>query len=246
MQSSGVLSCQTGELSRPEKCSQQSRNTRVGFSRVGVAAIASCQYKDANRQRHARSAEIDSRTQMLLEQPVAATILRLAVPNATVMTVQILIGLVEVYFVSRTGVDALAGVAPVFPLVSLVVAVAQGAIGGGIVTTIARAIGAGQIAAASDYAWYALALGIPLGLATTAAMHALGSSLYGQMGISGNALEIAVSYSSTIFAGATLIWLFNLLMAVVRGTGNLQVPCLRWSFDPCPAFAGTDLWRLWL
>ena len=163
---------------------------------------------------------------MLLEQPIAATILRLAIPNATVMTVQILIGLVEVYFVSRTGVDALAGVAPVFPLVSLVVAVAQGAIGGGIVTTVARALGAGQIGAASEYAWYALALGIPLGLATTAAMHALGPSLYGQMGISGNALEIAVSYSSTIFAGAMLIWLFNLLMAVVRGTGNLQVPVI--------------------
>jgi putative MATE family efflux protein len=226
MQSSGVLSCQTGELSQPEKCSQQSRHARVGFSRVAVAAVASCQHKDANRQRPARSAEIDSRTQMLLEQPIAATILQLAIPNGTVMTVQILIGLVEVYFVSRTGVEALAGVAPVFPLVSLVVAVAQGAIGGGIVTTVARALGAGQIGAASVYAWYALALGIPLGLATTAAMHALGPSLYGQMGISGNALEIAVSYSSTIFAGATLIWLFNLLMAVVRGTGNLQVPVI--------------------
>jgi len=46
------------------------------------------------------------------------------------------------------------------------------------------------------------------------------------MGISGNALAIAVSYSSTIFAGATLIWLFNLLMAVVRGTGNLRVPVI--------------------
>src|SRR5258708_11013404 len=46
------------------------------------------------------------------------------------------------------------------------------------------------------------------------------------MGISGNALAIALSYSSTIFAGATLIWLFNLLMAVVRGTGNLQVPVI--------------------
>jgi Na+-driven multidrug efflux pump len=44
--------------------------------------------------------------------------------------------------------------------------------------------------------------------------------------IAGNALAIAVSYSSTIFAGATLIWLFNLLMAVVRGTGNLRVPAI--------------------
>jgi putative MATE family efflux protein len=163
---------------------------------------------------------------MLLEQPIAPAILRLAVPNATVMTVQVLIGLLEVYFVSRLGVDALAGVAPVFPLVSLVLAVAQGAIGGGFVTTVARALGTGRIGAASEYAWYAVGLSVPLGLATTAVMVVSGPSLYGHMGISGNALAIAVSYSSIIFAGAVLIWLFNLLMAVIRGTGNLQVPVI--------------------
>jgi putative MATE family efflux protein len=163
---------------------------------------------------------------MLLTKPIVPTILRLAIPNATVMIVQILIGLLEVYFVSRAGVDALAGVAPVFPLVSLVVAIAQGALGGGIVTTVARALGTGRTGEASEYAWYAVLLGIPLGLATTALMVALGPTLYSHMGISGNALEIAVSYSLTIFAGAVLIWLFNLLTAVVRGTGNLQVPVI--------------------
>src|SRR6267154_3392244 len=155
-----------------------------------------------------RPAEIDARTHMLLTRPITLTILRLAVPNSTVMIVQILIGLLEVYFVSRAGSDALAGVAPVFPLVSLVVAIAQGALGGGIVTTVARALGTGRTSEASEYAWYAVLLGVPLGLVTTALMFALGPTLYSHMGISGNALEIAVSYSFTIFSGATLIWLF--------------------------------------
>src|SRR6202035_3300196 len=124
-------------------------------------------------------AEIDARTRMLLHRPIARTIVQLAIPNATVMLVQILIGLLEVYFVSQTGVDGLAGVAPVFPLVSLVLAIAQGAIGGGIVTTVARSLGTGRTGDASEYAWYAVALGVPLGLATTAAMVVLGPSLYG-------------------------------------------------------------------
>jgi Na+-driven multidrug efflux pump len=226
MQASGVLSCPTGELSRADKCSQESRDTRVGFSGVAAPKVKNCPRKEANRQPSGQPAEVDSRTRMLLEKPIAAMIMRLAIPNATVMTVQVLIGLLEVYFVSRLGVDALAGVAPVFPLVSLMLAIAQGAIGGGIVTTVARTLGTGRIDAASEYAWYALALAIPLGLVTTAAMYALGPSLYGHMGISGNALAIARSYSSTIFAGATLIWTFNLLMTVVRGTGNLQVPVI--------------------
>ena len=224
MQASGIMSCQTDELSRFHKCSRESRDARAGI--YADPTIESCRYKQANRQPNGQPADFDSRTHMLLEKPIASTIMRLAVPNATVMIVQILIGLLEVYFVSRTGVDALAGVALVFPLVSLLVAVAQGAIGGGIVTTVARALGTGRISAASEYAWYAVALGVPLGLATTAVMAMLAPSLYGHMGVSGDALAIALSYSSIIFAGATLIWLFNLLMAVIRGTGNLQVPVI--------------------
>src|SRR5258708_32769746 len=156
MQATGVLSCQTGELSLPEACSRS----------------------------RAQAAAVDTRTRMLLEDPIGPTIMRLAIPNAVVMTVQVLIGLLEVYFVSRTGVDALAGVAPVFPLVSLVVAIAQGALGGGIVTTVARSLGTGRTSEASEYAWYAVLLGIPLGLVTTALMVALGPTLYCHMGIS--------------------------------------------------------------
>jgi Na+-driven multidrug efflux pump len=215
---STALTCPAAELALAEKCRRQSRDTSAGFSRSAAPATES--------REQTRVVEVDPRTRMLLEQPIAPTILRLAIPNATVMTIQVLIGLLEVYFVSQTGLDALAGVAPVFPLVSLVLAIAQGAIGGGFVTTVARALGTGRIGEASEYAWYAVALGVPLGLVTTAIMHVLGPSLYGHMGVSGNALAIAISYSSIIFAGAVLIWLFNLLMAVVRGTGNLLVPVI--------------------
>ena len=208
MQSSAVLSCPSRERSSAETCRREAQ------------AIEHCQRKTV------RPDEVDARTRMLLENPIATTIMRLAMPNATVMTIQVIIGLLEVYFVSRTGVDALAGVAPVFPLVSLLVAVAQGAIGGGIVTAVARVLGTGRIGAASEYAWYAVALAVPLGLTTTAVMTAIGPGLYAHMGISGNALAIAASYSFIIFAGSILIWLFNLLMAVVRGTGNLQVPLI--------------------
>src|ERR1700736_6569468 len=212
------MSCQTTELLLSDKCSRDARDVAVGFSGIAARAIESRRHKEANRQPGGQPGDLDARSRMLLEQPIASMIMRLAIPNATVMAVYVLSGLLEVYFVSRLGVDALAGVAPVFPLVSLVLAVAQGAIGGGFFTTVARALGTGRTDAASEYAWYAVTLSVPLGLATTAVMVVLGPGLYGHMGISGNALAIALSYSSTIFAGATLIWLFNLVMAVVRCT----------------------------
>jgi Na+-driven multidrug efflux pump len=44
------------------------------------------------------------------------------------------------------------------------------------------------------------------------------------MGAQGASLYAAVTYSNFVFAFAVLIWLFNLLLAVVRGTGNLVLP----------------------
>ena len=59
---------------------------------------------------------MDSRTRLLLEAPILPTILRLALPNVIVMAVQTSIGLIETYFVAKLGLDALAGMALVFPL----------------------------------------------------------------------------------------------------------------------------------
>jgi Na+-driven multidrug efflux pump len=221
MQDSGLLPAQTRKLAQANQLDAGDTGSIISSVRAPILAFPR---QGSGRQPEAPHVVVDARTRMLLEQPIASTILRLAMPNATVMLVQILIGLLEVYFVAQTGVDGLAGVAPVFPLVSLVVAVAQGALGGGFVTSVARALGTGRVSAAGDYAWYAVALAIPLGLATTTVMVVLGPGLYGHMGVSGHALAIAVSYSTIIFAGAIPIWLFNLLLAVVRGTGNLLVP----------------------
>src|ERR1022692_1638743 len=54
------------------------------------------------------------------------------------------IGLIETYFVAKLGLDALAGIALVFPMFMLLQMVSAGAMGGGILSAIARALGAGQ------------------------------------------------------------------------------------------------------
>ena len=58
---------------------------------------------------------MDMRTRVLLEAPLLRTIVRLAVPHAAVMAAQVALGLIELYFVAKLGVDALAGVSQVFP-----------------------------------------------------------------------------------------------------------------------------------
>jgi len=167
---------------------------------------------------------MDARTRMLLEAPVGPTILRLALPNVVVMVVQASIGLIETYFVAKLGLDALAGMALVFPLFMLLQMVSAGAMGGGILSAVARALGSGQRDRANELVWSAVAITIALGALTTVAALLFGPRLYALMGGRGGSLEAAATYSAVVFASAIPLWLFNSFAAVIRGTGNMLFP----------------------
>jgi len=169
-------------------------------------------------------ARVDERTRVLLEGPIAPTLLRLATPNVLVMLMQASVGLIETYFVAKLGTDALAGVALVFPVLMLMQMMSAGAIGGGISSAIARALGANRRDDANALVVHALALGLGLGLLFTLALLGGGRWLYLAMGGRGAALEAALTYSAVVFSGAILVWMFNSLANVIRGTGNMAVP----------------------
>ena len=63
---------------------------------------------------------MDPRTRLLLEAPIARTLLKLGAPNVLVMFAQAAVGLIETYFVGKLGADALAGMALVFPLLMFI------------------------------------------------------------------------------------------------------------------------------
>src|SRR5258706_11989136 len=87
------------------------------------------------------AAKMDPRTRVLLEAPITRTLLRLAVANILVLGAQAAAGLVETYFIGKLGTESLAGVALVFPVVMLMQMMSGGAMGGGISSAIARALG---------------------------------------------------------------------------------------------------------
>jgi len=168
--------------------------------------------------------QFDTRTRQLLDAPIVPTLLRMAIPNALVMFAQLAIALVEIFFLARLGVDVLAGVSLVFPVLSWIGAVSQGAVGGGVVTAIARALGRGDREFADKLVWCALALAVALGLLTTIVIRWIAPRFYAGVGAQGASLSAALTYSHLIFSGAVLIWTFNLLLAAVRGTGNMMLP----------------------
>jgi len=174
---------------------------------------------------HAASlATMDPRTRRLLESPVLSILLRLALPNIVVMFVQAGTGLIETYFIGKLGTDALAGVSMVFPALMLMQMMSAGAMGGGISSAVARALGAGRRADANGLVLHALAIAVGCGIVFMVALLPGGTWLYRAMGGSGASLAAALTYSNIVFTGSILIWAFNALANVVRGTGNMLVP----------------------
>ena len=170
------------------------------------------------------TATLDPRTRLLLEAPIAPTLLRLGAPNVLVMLAQAGVGLIETYFVGKLGTDALAGMALVFPAVMLMQMTSAGAMGGGIASAIARALGARRRDDADALVLHALLIAAVFALVFMITVVAGGRWLYTRMGGSGGALDAAMVYSNWVFGGALLVWLFNTLSAVIRGTGNMALP----------------------
>ena len=166
------------------------------------------------------------RTRALLEAPILPTLLRLAAPNVLVMLVQAAIGLVETYFVGKLGTEALAGVSLVFPAVMLMQMMSAGAMGGGISSAIARALGGGRREDADALALHALVIAVGFGATFTVAMLLGGRALYSALGGEGATLDAAMTYSNIVFAGMVLLWIFNSLANVIRGSGNMATPAL--------------------
>ena len=168
----------------------------------------------------------DPRTALLIEAPITRTLLRLAWPNVVVMVAQASTGLIETWFVSRLGTDALTGMALVFPGFMLMQMLSGGALGGGISSAIARALGSGRRTDAEALVLHSIVVNLALGVLFGGLVLATGPALYRLLGGDGGSLAAALLYSNIVFAGTPLVWLGNALASIVRGTGNMKVPAL--------------------
>ena len=168
----------------------------------------------------------NARTQRLLQDPILPMLLAMAWPNILIMLAQSATGLIETWWISRLGTEALAGMALVFPPVMLMQMISAGAMGGGISSAVARALGAGRRDAADAVVLHAIVINLVLGLLFSVVMLAFGRPIYRALGGSGAELEAALAYSNVVFAGNAILWVMNALASVVRGTGNMLVPAL--------------------
>lgn len=164
---------------------------------------------------------LSQRHRQLLEGPVLPAMLRLAAPNFLLAAMQAGATAADAYFVGRIGTVPLAGLALVFPLIALMQMMSAGAIGGGVSSAVARAVGAGDYARASAIALQAVYLALACGLAFSAILLLGGRGLYQLLGGKAAVVDAALVYSNAVFAGACLVWIANTLANLLRGAGNM-------------------------
>ncbi|WP_312853573.1 MATE family efflux transporter [Zwartia sp.] len=168
----------------------------------------------------------NARLEAMLKGPIFITLLSLAWPNLVMMIAQSSTGFIEAWFLSKLGIHALAGAALVLPILMLMQSMSQGAMGGGISSAVARALGAGRNAEANSLALHAVVLNTALGVICSALLIVFSKPLFELMGAKDDSLTAALAYAQIAFPGLILMWIMNALASVIRGSGNMLTPGL--------------------
>src|SRR6201991_1270567 len=127
------------------------------MSEVGVAEIA---VDEQERPLPLQSAAKHA----LTDGPILRTLLSLAWPNVIALSAGTCVVIAETSYIGRLGVESLAAMALLFPCVILTMTMSGGAMGGGVASSIARALGAGDTERASALASHAILIGLGFGL----------------------------------------------------------------------------------
>ena len=168
-------------------------------------------------------------------------ILALAAPTTALALLQVAAQLAETWLAARQGTAALAGWAVLLPFALLMQQMSTGAMGGGVVSAVARALGAGRRDEASALVAHAVFIAVAAGLAFALGLAFGAGALL--RAVAGDASAAAAGgYALWLFgAGAVPAWLANTLASVLRGGGRhglaARVLSLTWIGYPLLGWA---------
>ncbi|WP_406656144.1 MATE family efflux transporter [Methanolobus sp. ZRKC2] len=165
------------------------------------------------------SSNMTSGMQTLSGDPKKA-IVKLALPMMFAMSIQTLYNLVDTFWVSGLGADALAALGFVFPFFFASIALSNGlGVGGG--SAISRKLGAGNKQEADNVAVHTMILMLILVVLFTLPLYFYADSIFAFIG-AGKTAALASSYGKVIFAGSILMFFPNVASAILRSEGDTK------------------------
>src|SRR5215469_1627169 len=182
--------------------------------------------------------------------PIGRAILLLAVP----MVLESVFALVDVFWVSRLGADAVATVGLTESMLALIYAVAMG-VSMAAAATVARRIGEKNPDGAAQAAVQAIALGVVLSIPIGTAGIALAPKLLALVGGSPSLVQSGWHYTAVVLGANGIVLLLFLMNAIFRGAGDAFIsmrvlwlaniinlildPCLIFGLGPFPRLGVT-------
>ena len=149
---------------------------------------------------------------------------KLGAPNVSAVVILTSVTVADAWFVGQLGTIPLASLAIVFPFQTMMQMMAGGAIGGGITSAVARALGRDRIDHAESVAWHAVLIGLAMSAVYIAGLAFAPEPIFAKLGGRGEVLEGAVRYAQIAFGGATTTWFLYVFAAILRGTGDTSTP----------------------
>jgi putative MATE family efflux protein len=164
-----------------------------------------------------------AQTKNLLEGDIATTLRELSVPMGVGVVFMILVNLVDTYWASRLGTDALAAMSFAFPVIGVVMNVSLGLMIGTSVA-VARVIGAGDEAEARRLAAHSILLGFGIVALVTSVGLATQDQLFAALGAPAELLPVIRAYMAIWFGSAVVLVVPMMLNGILRARGDARTP----------------------
>jgi putative MATE family efflux protein len=181
-------------------------------------------------------------------------IVLLAIPMVLEMAMESIFAVVDVFWVSRLGPDAVATVGLTESMLTLVYTAAMG-LSIGVAAVVARRIGERRPEAAAEAAVQGIAVGLGVAAGVAGLGIALAPRLLAIMGASPGVTAIGAGYTRMMLGGSATVFLLFLINAIFRGAGDAAVamrvlwlanainialgPCLIFGLGPFPRLGVT-------
>ena len=155
----------------------------------------------------------------LLGDPRKA-IIKLSIPMIIGMALLTLYYLVDAFWVSGLGSNAVAATGFVFPFFFILMAISNG-LGVGAGAAISRRIGAKDKEGVNNVVAHSLVLLLIISITCSIILFIFAKNILLSVG-AGSSIDMAVSYGQIIFAGSIFIFFTNIANAILRGEGDAK------------------------
>jgi len=185
---------------------------------------------------------------------IGRAIVLLAIPMVLEMGMESIFAVVDVFWVSRLGPDAVATVGLTESMLTLVYTAAMG-LSIGVAATVARRIGEKRPDAAAETAVQGIAMGLVVAAFVAVLGVSLAPHLLGVMGATPAVTAIGSGYTRMMLGGSATVLLIFLINAIFRGAGDAAIamrvlwlanainillgPCLIFGLGPFPKLGVT-------